>query len=133
MYRYVVSPAAEHDMEAILAWTHERFGASGRLRYEALLVRAILDVADDAERTGSQKRLEIAPAARTYHLWHSRNRVEAATGRVRHPRHLLLYRTCDPDGPIEIGRVLHDSMDLLQHLPEEYRSQTIDESEPEAP
>jgi toxin ParE1/3/4 len=119
MARYVISPAAERDIESILAWTHEQFGASGRLRYEALLVRAILDVADDAERPGSQHRPEIATAARTYHLCHSRNRVEAAAGRVRHPRHILLYRTC-ADGRIEIGRVLHDSMDLSRHLPEEY-------------
>jgi toxin ParE1/3/4 len=132
MSRYVISPTAERDIESILAWTHEQFGASGRLRYEALLVRSILDVADDAERAGSQNRPEIATAARTYHLYHSRNRVGAATGRVRHPRHLLLYRTCD-DGRVEIGRVLHDSMDLLRHLPEEYRSSAIDESGPESP
>jgi toxin ParE1/3/4 len=132
MPRFVISPAAERDIESILAWTHEQFGASGRRRYEALLVRAILDVADDAERAGSQNRPEIAAAARTYHLYLSRNRVETAAGRVRHPRHLLLYRTCD-DGRIEIGRVLHDSMDLSQHLPEEYRSGTSDESAPESP
>lgn len=129
---YVVSPAAERDIESILAWTHERFGASARLRYEAILIRAILDVADDADRAGSQNRPEIAAAARTYHLYHSRNRVEAATGRVRHPRHLLLYRTCD-DSRIEIGRVLHDSMDLSQHVPEEYISGTIDENASESP
>ena len=132
MPRFVISPAAERDIESILAWTHERFGASGRRRYEALLVCAILDVADDAERTGSRNRPEIAAAARTYHLYHSRNRVETATGRVRHPRHFLLYRTCE-DGRIEIGRVLHDSMDLARHLLEEYRSRTNDESVPESP
>ena len=121
MSRYVLSPAAERDIESILAWTHEQFGASGRLRYRALLVRAILDVADDAERAGSQNRPEIATGARTYHLWRSRNHVAAATGRVRRPRHLLLYRTC-ADGRVEISRVLHDSMDLLRHLPEEYRT-----------
>ena len=127
MSRYVISLAAERDIESILAWTHKHFGASQRLHYEALLVRAILDVADDAERAGSQNRPEIARAARTYHLYHSRNRVEAAVGRVRHPRHFLLYRTFD-DGGVEIGRVLHDSMNLSQHLPEEYRSSPIDES-----
>jgi toxin ParE1/3/4 len=95
------------------------------------LVRAILDVADDAERAGSQKREEIAADARTYHLWHSRDRVATAAGRVRHPRHLLLYRTRD-DGRIEIARVLHDSMDLAQHLPEEYRAGTAGEDDPES-
>jgi plasmid stabilization system protein ParE len=36
MSRYVVSPAAERDIESILVWTHEQFGASGRLRYGKL-------------------------------------------------------------------------------------------------
>ncbi len=132
MPRYVVSPAAERDIESILAWTHERFGASGRLRYEALLVRAILDVADDPERIGSRSRPEIAAAARTYHLYHSRNRVESSAGRVRRPRHFLLFRTCD-DGHIEIGRVLHDSMDLSRHLPEGYGASRRDPPPPESP
>jgi toxin ParE1/3/4 len=127
MPRYVLSPAAQRDIESILAWTHEQFGASARLRYEALLVQPILDVAEDAERAGSQKRPEITPESRTYHLYHSRNRVEATAGRVRHPRHLLLYRVCG-DGQIEIGRVLHDSMDFSQHLPEAYRRNPIDET-----
>lgn len=132
MSRYVISPVAERDIESILAWTQQQFGRSGRLRYEALLVRAILDVADNPGRAGAQKRPEIAPAARTYHLYHSRNRVGAAIGRVRSPRHFSLYRTCD-DGRIEIGRVLHDNMDFLQHLPEQYRATTFDENEPESP
>ena len=58
MPRYIVSPVAQRDIESILAWTHERFGLQGRLRYEALLVRTILDVADDPERIGSQTRPE---------------------------------------------------------------------------
>jgi toxin ParE1/3/4 len=39
---------------------------------------------------------------------------------VKHPRHFLLYRI-RADGQVEIGRVLHDSMDLEPHLREEYR------------
>ena len=56
MRPYRVSPQAEQDIEAILAWTHD-----------------------------------------------------------------LLYRTL-AGGPVEIGRVLHDGMDLKRHLPEEYRA-----------
>jgi toxin ParE1/3/4 len=121
MPRYVVSPAAERDIESILVWTQDRFGASARLRYEALLVRAILDVADDPERSGSRNRPEISATARTYHLCYSQNRVETSAGKVHRPRHLLLYRTRD-DGRVEIGRVLHDSMDLSRHLPEGYEA-----------
>lgn len=117
MSQYRLSPLAEHDLEAILAWTHERFGDQGRIRYQALIGRAILDVADNPRRSGCQSRPELAPGAMSYHLLHSRNRVSKAAGRVRKPRHLLLFRIA-ADGTVEIARVLHDSMDLDQHLPE---------------
>lgn len=120
MPRYRLSPLAEQDLEAILTWTHEHFGEQGRIRYEALLVRAILDVVADPQRPGCQPRPELAPGAMTFHLLRSRDHVPNATGRVRQPRHFLLFRIA-ADGCLEIGRVLHDSMDLERHLPDEYR------------
>lgn len=123
MRRYLISPAAERDIESILARTHERFGLQGRLRYEALLVRAILDVADDPRRTGSHIRAEIGPAARTYHLSHSRNHVEPVADRVHRSRRFLLYRI-GSHGRVEIGRVLHEGMDLAQGLPAAYRPES---------
>src|SRR3954462_5652422 len=111
MPKYRLSPQAERDIEAILEWTHENFGEKARLRYEALLTRAIMDVAEDPERVGSHDRPEIAVAARTYHLRHSRDRVKKSIGRVQRPRHFFLFRT-RTDGEVEIGRVLHDGMDL---------------------
>ena len=120
MARFRLSPATEQDLETILAWTHEQFGEDARLRYEALLVQAIVDVAADSERAGCQPRPELAESAFTYHLAFSRDHVTAG-GRVRRPRHFLLCRTTS-DGTIEVGRVLHDSMDLARHLPEEYRA-----------
>ncbi len=118
MPRYRLSPQAERDLETILAWTHEEFGEKARRRYEALLIQAIRDVAETPDRPGSRDRAEIAPEARTYHLRHSQNRVKTSAGRVRQPRHFLLYRQTR-DGTIEIARVLHDSMDLRRHLPED--------------
>ena len=116
MAQFTLSPAAERDITSILSWTHEHFGEQARLRYEALLVQATVDVAEAPERPGSALRHEISSVARTYHLWHSRNHVDKALGRVRRPRHFLIYRFTD-DNQIEIGRVLHDSMDLPSHLP----------------
>ncbi len=72
MARFVLSPAAERDILSILAWTHQQFGENARLRYEALLGQAILDVAEDPERIGVTRREEIREGAFTYHLWHSR-------------------------------------------------------------
>ncbi len=119
---FLISPAAEQDIGSILVWTQEHFGEQARLRYEALLTQGITDVAENPDRGGSHRRSEIADAARTYHLWHSRNHVPVADGRVQNPRHFLLYRTRS-DGRVEIGRVLHDSMDLERQLPEDYRIQ----------
>lgn len=120
MRRFIIAPAAELDMLSILAWTQEHFGESARLRYEALLIQSMIDVAVDPGLPGSSSRPEIARAARTYHLIRSRTHVTAVAGRVKQPRHFLLYR-CRDDGAIEIGRVLHDSVDLIQHVPDEYR------------
>jgi toxin ParE1/3/4 len=111
----------EWDIELILAWTHEEFGEESRTRYEALLIQAILDVAESPERAGSRDRPEIAVSARTYHLRHSRDWVKKSIGKVRWPRNFLLYRTLGVGG-VEIGRVLHDGMDLKRHLPAEYRA-----------
>jgi toxin ParE1/3/4 len=119
--RFVLSSLAESDIEEILAWTHEQFGEEARHRYERLLVQGIVDVCDDPERSGSRLRPELATDARTYHLHHSRNRVHPSRSRVRQPRHMLVYRSSE-DGTVEIGRVLHDSMDLARHLPPDFRT-----------
>ena len=111
------APAADADLEAILAWSNDRFGANARLRYEALILQAIQDVAADPDRPGSRTRPELGRGVRTYHLAHSRHRVARSAGRVKEPRHFLLYRV-RADGRVEIGRILHDSMDLDRHRPE---------------
>jgi toxin ParE1/3/4 len=125
MPRYVVAPVADQEIESILSWTHDQFGAQARLRYKALLKQAINDVAKDPELAGSHSRSEIVDSARTYHLFHSRNHVASELGRVKQPRHFLLYRTL-ADGRIEISRVLHDAVDLLRHIPEDFRTSSGD-------
>ncbi len=102
-------------MQAILRWTHENFGETIRCRYEALLACAIIDVANQPDRAGSFPCPEVAAGLRIYHLLHSRMRIPLKTGRVKTPRHFLLYRLRG-DNQVEIGRVLHDSMDLKRHV-----------------
>jgi toxin ParE1/3/4 len=114
MARFILSPAAEQDILSILAWTHKQFGERARIRYEALLGQAILDVVENPDRTGVTNRDEIREGVFTYHLRHSRLSVDSSLGRVRKPRHFLLFRVAE--NVIEIGRVLHDSMELERHL-----------------
>jgi toxin ParE1/3/4 len=122
MPRFILAPSAASDVKSILARSFEEFGAEAARRYEALLVRAIADVAANPDRPGIHVRDEIARSACTYHLAHSRQNVVRKSMRVKRPRHFLLFRVGDC-GVIEIARVLHDSMDLPRHLPPELLSE----------
>ena len=53
MLCYRLSDSAHADVISVLAWTHERFGETARLRYESLIVAALRDVAMQADRPGS--------------------------------------------------------------------------------
>ena len=114
----VVSPQARRDIAGILAWTEETFGPQTLRRYARLMATAIEQVASNPEIAGSRPRPEIAHRCRTYHLFFSRKSAGRAGDRIRRPRHFLLYRVTD-SGQVEIGRVLHDSMELKGHLPKE--------------
>jgi toxin ParE1/3/4 len=123
MFQYRVSPLAERDLASVLTWTHNHFGERARLRYEALIDRAIHDVANDPCRAGSESLSDLDGDGRIYHLKNCR--MPKRTGRVRKPRHVLLYRVTG-DGCVEIGRILHDRMDLERHLPDEYWAEDDD-------
>lgn len=115
------APKARSDIASILAWTEEHFGPQTLRRYGKLIATAIEQVAANPEVVGSSQRPEIAQPGRTYHLYFSRNKVGRAGDRIRRPRHFLVYRVTESN-VVEIGRVLHDSMELHAYLPEEYRT-----------
>jgi toxin ParE1/3/4 len=114
MLRYRLSDAAQADVIATLVWTQAQFGESARLRYESLIVAALRDVATQADRPGSKERPELGAGVRSWHLQLSRNHVGVDEGKVRRPRHFLIYRL-EP-GLLVVGRVLHDAMELALHL-----------------
>ena len=116
----IVAPKARGDIASILAWTEENFGPQTLKRYAKLIATAIEQIAENPELAGSSQRPEIAAHCRTYHLYFSRKSAGLAGDRIRQPRHFLLYRVTESNA-LEIGRVLHDSMDLQASLPEEYR------------
>jgi toxin ParE1/3/4 len=115
-----IAPKARSDIASILAWTENNLGPQSLKRYGKLIATAIAQVAENPELAGSSKRPEIAGHCRTYHLFFSRKSAGRPGDRIRHPRHFLLYRVTESN-VVEIGRVLHDSMELEAHLPEEYR------------
>ena len=116
----IISPNARSDIASILAWTEENFGPQITSRYARLIATAIEQVAANPELDGSSHRPEIAQNCRTYHLFFSRKAAGRPGSRIRRPRHFLLYRVAEAN-IVEIGRVLHDSMELQEHLPDEYR------------
>ncbi len=112
MARYRFTHAAQADIVAILAWSHERFGAEARQRYEALIATAIRDAAARSNEIGVTARPELGDGVFSWHLAQSRSR--SLRGTVHRPRHFLICRR--DDALLGVGRVLHDAMELRRHL-----------------
>lgn len=112
-----IAAQARRDISSILAWTEKNFGPQTLKRYAKLIATAIEQIAENPNLAGSIQRPEIAQDCRTYHLFFSRTSAGRAGDRIRQPRHFLVYRVTEST-IVEIGRVLHDSMDLPSNLPE---------------
>jgi toxin ParE1/3/4 len=104
---YRLSRRAKSVIIAILARSEAEFGHAARDRYAALLFRAMQDVADDPTRLGATIDRSIDATCCFYHIGHSRTRVPTPPGRVRSPRHLLVYEIA-ADGVVDIIAVVPD-------------------------
>ncbi|HBP4588207.1 type II toxin-antitoxin system RelE/ParE family toxin [Pseudomonas aeruginosa] len=114
MAKYRISHDAQADIVDILRFTHNRFGDAARRRYQALIGAELEAVATDPQQIGSISREELGTDLRSIHLVYCRSMPKV--GKVIHPRHFVFYRVAT-DQVLEVVRVLHDSMDLDQHLP----------------
>lgn len=114
-YKIVVAHAARDGLEDILEWTTSAFGNIGRRRYEALIQTALTELAANPSRTGIRQRSDIGKGICTYHLSSSRKRASTST-QVAKPRHLIFFRV--NANVVQILRLLHDTMDFAQHLPD---------------
>jgi toxin ParE1/3/4 len=103
-WRVRLGAAAERDFANILRWTRKRFGAEQARQYRDTMTLAIREFAQGPEVRGAKRRDDIMPGLYMLHV--------ARHG--RRGRHLLLYRQRDPR-IVEIGRILHDSMDVRRH------------------
>ena len=112
--KVTIADAARRDIEEILFWSLENFGDLVCQRYEILLTQALLDLSKNPERLGSKVRLELGQGVRNFHISLSKDNVKSKVGKVKHPRHFLVYRIRSTEH-LEIARVLHDSMDLARH------------------
>ena len=90
MARLRLSALAQADIVNVLAWTAQRFGDQAQARYEQLLANALRDLGAEPLRLGTAARPELGHGVRSYHLRHSRKRLEVAR-----PRHLIVYRIAE--------------------------------------
>lgn len=59
MSKFRLSEPAKQDIAAILRWTDDRFGETGRKKYEALILHALLDLTVGQDRVGVVPRPEL--------------------------------------------------------------------------
>lgn len=100
---------ARNDIAAILDWSHDRFGATGRRRYERLIARALIAITRKIPPIGSRAADVASDGIRLFHLRNAKHDpdIEPA-GR---PRHFIVYRIFEPD-LVVVLRVLHEAMNL---------------------
>lgn len=105
-YEIRFSGRAVRDMERVLARTLADFGQRQRDAYESLMRDAIAAILTDPFAPPARHRPELHPDVRTFHIGR----------RGRQARHFFMYKLVGGQR-IDVGRLLHDSMDLRRHLP----------------
>ncbi len=106
------SQQAVQDIEDVLAYTLGHFGQRRHEQYKLLIRQALAEIASRPNAPPARHRPEIHADARTFHIARAGKRA----------RHFFLYRVIEGQS-IDIGRLLHDSMDLQRHLPDGFASQ----------
>lgn len=102
-----VARLARQDMVDILAWTREHFGARQQATYARTLALAMRTLANGQEVVDARSAEYIAPGIRLLHV---------ARGQ-RKGRHVIVFRVDASNDCVDVLRVLHDSMDLVRHVP----------------
>jgi len=104
--RFLTHPLAETDIADVPAYTLERFGARQYHRYEQIIVEALTRLVEHPE-------IGRALKGRAGFFLYSIGR------HGRRASHQFLYRVRE-DGRVEILRLLHDSMDVSRHVPDDF-------------
>ena len=108
-WRVRLSGPAQEDIREIYRWTVGRFGVAQADAYLSLINEALDALREGPQTLGVRPRSEIATGLHTFHV--GRN--------DRRGRHLILFRVGEHNGRplVAVGRILHDSMDIVRHLP----------------
>jgi toxin ParE1/3/4 len=103
-------PAARADINGLLKTSGRMFGPRARRSYKALIDRAINTLCE-TPRAAAVQQHEDLPGIFFFHLRHARTRGASP----KQARHFIVF-TFD-DTTLTILRVLHDSMEIPQHVP----------------
>jgi toxin ParE1/3/4 len=108
-WRVVLGAMAERDFAAVIAWTAARFGESQAGACHQTLIAAVRALEDGPTIAGARSRHEISPSLMS---------LPVARGGSR-GRHFIMFRAIEvgESRTIEVVRLLHDAMDLAQHIP----------------
>jgi toxin ParE1/3/4 len=102
-----LSDSAEADFADILSYTATTFGPKQAQTYLVTITRALAALDAGPDITGSTARSEILPGLRSLHVARAR----------RKGRHFIVYLPAD-NYEIKVVRILHDAMELAQHIPQ---------------
>ena len=105
MYRLILSRSARTDLVEIESWTIRHFGIDAADSYRALFEHAFETIEQDPYCRHSRPARGRDDALREYHIKWSR---AAAGGKVKNPRHFVLYYIVEDEKRVLIGRVVHD-------------------------
>ena len=97
MSRYLLSPAAQADLEQIWDYTHDRWGV------------------DQAEEYLRELQHAIDRAAANPRIGHACNEIRPGYRKLAAGSHTLFYRVT-ADDLIDVVRILHQRMDVDRHL-----------------
>ena len=95
--RYLLSPAAQADLEQIWDYTHDRWGV------------------DQAEEYLRELQHAIDRAAANPRIGHACNEIRPGYRKLAAGSHTLFYRVT-ADDLIDVVRILHQRMDVDRHL-----------------
>jgi len=101
--------AAEDDFQQIIHWPAANFGRRQAGTYARTLAMPVEGLRGGPKVAGARPREEIGPGIHTLHV----------ARRGRRGRHFVVFRTSRAEHFIDVLRLLHDGMDLQQHLPPE--------------
>ena len=102
-----MSPEAATDIKNVLDYTLERFGPAKHAEYQTLIELALADIRNRPKSFPAKAKLDLRTNLFTLHIGRRGKRAS----------HLFLYIVRD-DNFVEICRLLHEGMDLVQHIPQ---------------